>query len=376
MQKTLSLIGKGFGRWIVLEGPKRMHGQRRKGYLCKCICGNIKLVSKYPLLNGTSQSCGCLRNEVATVHGKNRTYLQRAYQAMKQRCLNFNNISYKDYGGRGITICERWLDKENGFVNFLKDMGERPSKDHSLDRIDNDGNYTPENCQWSTYEEQNRNNRQCKLSENEVKKIRKLLNEDNLSQRKIAKIFDISHTTICNIKNNKIQEMDLMRGFVIGRYQPFHNGHLEVIQEITQDNECDELIIGIGSAQESHTLENPFTAGERILMIDQALIEVGIKNYFLIPIIDLNRYAVWVAHVESLVPTIDLVYTNNPLTKRLFEERGYKVKLPKLYDREKFSGTKIREMIKSNEDWTNLVPPAVEKIIKEINGEKRIQELE
>ena len=167
-----------------------------------------------------------------------------------------------------------------------------------------------------------------------------------------------------------------MRGLVIGRYQPFHNGHLEVIHEIVQDTECTELIIAIGSAQESHTIENPFTAGERIIMIDGTLTEAGIENYFLIPITDINRYAVWVAHVESLVPPIDIVYTNNSLTRRLFTERGYNVKSPKLYDREKFSGTKIREMMKSKKDWTDLVPPAVVKIIKEINGEKRIQELE
>lgn len=167
-----------------------------------------------------------------------------------------------------------------------------------------------------------------------------------------------------------------MRGLVIGRYQPFHNGHLEVIREIIQDPDCTELIIAIGSAQESHTSDNPFTAGERIIMIDGALIEVGIDNYFLIPIPDINRYAIWVAHVESLVPPIDIVYTNNSLTRRLFTERGYKVKAPRLYDREKFSGTKIREMMKSGGDWSSLVPPAVVKIITELDGINRIQELE
>jgi len=169
--------------------------------------------------------------------------------------------------------------------------------------------------------------------------------------------------------------MESKLGLVIGRYQPFHFGHLQVIQEILTDPECSELVIAIGSAQESHTLENPFTAGERILLIDRVLKNLGINNYFLIPIPDLNRYAVWVAHVESLVPAIDVVYTNNSLTKRLFSERGYKVKSPKLYDRKKYSGTKIRQMIINNEPWQELVPAEVGEIISKINGIERLKEL-
>ena len=148
------------------------------------------------------------------------------------------------------------------------------------------------------------------------------------------------------------------------------------MHEIASDCDCDELIIAIGSAQESHTRKNPFTAGERILMIKVALAQAGIANYMIIPIIDINRYAVWVAHVESLVPPIDIVYTNNQLTKQLFSERGYKIKLPKLYDREKYSGTKIREMMLNDEDWKALVPVGVAKVIDEIGGVSRMKELE
>jgi nicotinamide-nucleotide adenylyltransferase len=169
--------------------------------------------------------------------------------------------------------------------------------------------------------------------------------------------------------------MDVKRGLVIGRYQPFHNGHLEIIREIFSDPECDELILAIGSAQESYTMENPFTAGERILMIDSSLKKDELGRYFLIPIPDLNRYAVWVAHVESLVPTIDIVYTNNNLTKRLFSERGYTVKMPKLYDREKYSGTKIRQMMINDSPWQSLVPAPVVEIINELDGVKRLKEL-
>jgi nicotinamide-nucleotide adenylyltransferase len=166
-----------------------------------------------------------------------------------------------------------------------------------------------------------------------------------------------------------------MRGLVIGRYQPFHCGHLEIIREIMSDDDCSELIIAIGSAQESHTMTNPFTAGERILMVDYALKDRGLENYYLIPIVDINRYAVWVSHVESLVPPIDIVYTNNSLTKRLFSERGYIVKNPKLYDREKYSGTKIRKLMITDGAWDKLVPQSVVGIIKDLDGVKRLKDL-
>ena len=177
--------------------------------------------------------------------------------------------------------------------------------------------------------------------------------------------------------NHRVRHgLKTMRGLIIGRYQPFHNGHLEVMHEIASDSDCDELIIAIGSAQESHTRTNPFTAGERLLMINVALAQAGIANFIIIPIIDINRYAVWVAHVESLVPPIDIVYTNNQLTKQLFSERGYKIKLPKLYDREKYSGTKIREMMLNDEGWQELVPESVAKVIEDIGGVSRLKELE
>ena len=166
-----------------------------------------------------------------------------------------------------------------------------------------------------------------------------------------------------------------MRGLIIGRYQPFHNGHFEVIREIMADPDCTELIILIGSAQESHTQENPFTAGERILMIDRVLSQVSDMNYFLIPIIDINRYSVWVSHVESLVPHIDIVYTNNSLTRRLFKEKKYTVRTPKLYDRNKYSGTQIRQLIIDDGAWAELVPAVVAEVINEIDGVTRLKEL-
>ena len=164
----------------------------------------------------------------------------------------------------------------------------------------------------------------------------------------------------------------MLRALFIGRFSPFHNGHLKVIKEIAK--ECDEIIIGIGSAQENYTLENPFTAGERYLMIFNTLIKEDIYPH-IIPIVDINRYAVWVSHVESFVPKFDVVFTNNALTRMLFEEKNYKVKGTALYDRKKYSSTEIRRRMLKDENWQALVPKAVEKMIGEIDGVKRIKGL-
>ena len=105
--------------------------------------------------------------------------------------------------------------------------------------------------------------------------------------------------------------------------QPVHNGHMEVIKQIL--NEVDEIIIGIGSAQASHELKDPFTAGERIVMMNQALAEKGIdpSRYYIIPMQDINFNAIWASHVKMLTPPFNIVYSGNPLVKQLFSEEGY-----------------------------------------------------
>ena len=100
---------------------------------------------------------------------------------------------------------------------------------------------------------------------------------------------------------------------VVGRFQPFHNGHMEVLRKCA--SESDHLVIGIGSAQYSHYPSDPFTAGERYLMINNSLRDEGISNYSIVPMEDLNRFSVWVAHVVSMAPPFKRVYTNNPMTK-------------------------------------------------------------
>lgn len=165
-----------------------------------------------------------------------------------------------------------------------------------------------------------------------------------------------------------------MRGLLIGRFQPFHKGHVYVIKEILK--EVDEIIICIGSAQASHSLENPFTAGERLMMISKSLFENGIKkNYYIIPIQDINNNSLWVSQLRSLTPPFEKVYSGNALVKRLFAEVGIKVVTPPMYNREEYSGTEIRRRMLSGEVWEELVPKAVVEVVKEVDGVKRLKDL-
>lgn len=160
------LTGLKFGRLLVLHYQKTPSIKLRRGasWLCLCDCGNKKVVPSNVLVSGESKSCGCYRVEQRlksrTKHGgSSRGAKTRAYSSwehMKARCLNTANRNYKNYGGRGILVCDRW---RNSFENFLSDMGNPPSKKHTLDRKDVNANYTPENCKWSTVAVQNMNKR-------------------------------------------------------------------------------------------------------------------------------------------------------------------------------------------------------------------------
>ena len=160
---------------------------------------------------------------------------------------------------------------------------------------------------------------------------------------------------------------------IIGRFQPFHNGHMEVLRKIFQ--ECDHVTVGIGSAQLSHMEDNPFTAGERYLMIAEALRAEGYTNFYIVPVEDLNRYALWVAQVTSMCPPFDIVYSNNPGTRRLFSEAGYEVRTSPLYNRNDFSGTEVRRCMREGRDWKHLVPPSVADVIDNIGGVDRIRQI-
>jgi nicotinamide-nucleotide adenylyltransferase len=164
----------------------------------------------------------------------------------------------------------------------------------------------------------------------------------------------------------------MTRGFYIGRFQPYHDGHHRVVEQIAR--EVDELVVGIGSAGDSHSPRNPFTAGERIMMVTQALVDVDIVTYA-VPIEDLDRNAVWVSHVQSMSPNFDVAYSNNPLVIRLFNEAGIEVRQSPMYDRDVLEGTEIRRRMQDDDDWERLVPEAVVDVIEEIDGIARIQKV-
>lgn len=157
--------------------------------------------------------------------------------------------------------------------------------------------------------------------------------------------------------------------------QPVHFGHLEVIKKIL--TEVDGIIIGIGSAQNSHTTKDPFTSGERIMMLSQALSdeEIDASNYYIIPIEDIQCNFVWVSHIKMLTPPFTKVYSGNPLVKRLFYEEGFKVETPPLFNRKEFSGREVRRRIIGEDNWKALVPQATIDVINEINGLERIKHL-
>ncbi|GGN14270.1 nicotinamide-nucleotide adenylyltransferase [Halarchaeum nitratireducens] len=162
----------------------------------------------------------------------------------------------------------------------------------------------------------------------------------------------------------------MTRGFYIGRFQPYHQGHHRVIADIAE--EVDELVVGIGSADQSHSVRNPFTGGERIMMITKALADLDLVTYA-VPLEDINRNAVWVSHVRSMSPNFDVAYSNNPLVVRLFEEAGIEVRGSPMFDREVLRGTEIRERMVAGDDWSDLVPDAVERVVSEVDGIERIR---
>jgi nicotinamide-nucleotide adenylyltransferase len=161
-----------------------------------------------------------------------------------------------------------------------------------------------------------------------------------------------------------------MRGFYIGRFQPFHNGHHHMVEEIAE--EVDELVLGIGSAGDSHTLQNPFTAGERVMMVTKSVAEFDLRTY-VVPIEDLDRNSVWVSHVQSMSPKFDVAYSNNPLVVQLFREAGVEVRSSPMFRREVLEGTELRNRMVRGEGWETLVPDAVVDVIAEIDGVERIR---
>jgi nicotinamide-nucleotide adenylyltransferase len=167
----------------------------------------------------------------------------------------------------------------------------------------------------------------------------------------------------------------LRRGVFVGRFQPFHKGHLEAIKKIFRD--VDEIVIVVGSSQYSHRLDNPFTAGERITMIRRALVKEGIplSRVWIIPVPDVHQHMLWVSQIVGYCPNFDVVYANEPLTCRLFLEAGFKVEQVPPIRRDVYLATEIRKRMLAEGDWEELVPNSVASFIKEIEGDIRLRDL-
>lgn len=163
MGKRLNIKpGDRYFRWTVMEEAEQGYGTRR--FRCQCDCGNISTVRLTHLRQGVSKSCGCLAKELsterATKHGYSFNPLTKVWRDMKRRCFNPKHKRYKDWGGRGITVCKDWRDLET-FIKWAENNGYKPGL--LLDRKDNDGNYEPSNCRWTTMKEQANNRRNNKL---------------------------------------------------------------------------------------------------------------------------------------------------------------------------------------------------------------------
>jgi len=164
MKSRIDLTGNRFGRLTVLSFARMINGKNR--WLCLCICGNFKEISldRLTRLDQPTRSCGCIRKELlrkksignnfSKTHGLSYVKEYRAWIGMKTRCQYKKSKSWHRYGGRGITVCKSWL---SSFENFFEDMGKKPSSKHSIDRIDNDGNYEKSNCRWATRKQQQNN---------------------------------------------------------------------------------------------------------------------------------------------------------------------------------------------------------------------------
>lgn len=164
-----------------------------------------------------------------------------------------------------------------------------------------------------------------------------------------------------------------MRGLIMGRFQPFHLGHLELVRQAL--GECNDLIVAVTSSQFNYLKEDPFTAGERIEMIHNSLAEAGINpsRWMVLGIENQHNVATWASYLRAALPRFDRVYSGNPYVAMLLADSAISVVQPKFLDRERFNATSIRRMISDGEAWQEMVPAAVARVIESIRGEHRVR---
>lgn len=186
--------GSVFHRLTVVKATDRKRGNATI-YECICQCGKTVFTDKYKLQTGHTKSCGCFKldnlSAIKLKHGMAKTPEYKSWAGMKERCSNASLKGYRNYGGRGIKVCERWL---NSFEAFFADMKKKPSPKHSLDRIDVNGDYSPENCRWATDREQAANRRDT---------TKYLFNGEMMALSHIAEIVKIPQTTLCRLVRRK-----------------------------------------------------------------------------------------------------------------------------------------------------------------------------
>ena len=161
----------------------------------------------------------------------------------------------------------------------------------------------------------------------------------------------------------------------IGRFQPLHNGHVHALKDVFSQEE--QVIMVIGSAQAFYTPDNPFTTGERVMMIESVLeeLEIPCSRFLIIPVPDIHNYRKWVNHVKQYVPPFGIVYTGSATTHQLFSEQKHQVKEIVLHKKKILSGTEIRRRMIQGEDWESLVPRMVSKLIQQFDGVQRVRSL-